>query len=319
MTLIKHTFIIVVSLALQIACVSSAQEEMPEQAKVERRPFQKSSYVIKQPRTYSLEETENGKIYDPKPKVVIVDERSGKYEFRWIGIDGKEKIVAYQRHDAIDAVVEATVERTSEAKRLYKYKFNVLPSSPIYFMKFFVQTFASDVSPVQVDSKLFRAGTMTNLVSPFKIGTWRSFGFIGEENERIYGGKSSIFQLSSSSLPGIVKCQAAGGELGTTGVGEDLPPALEREIPIFADYAHGYTIGPVESLAGLSKQAKARYIVENLAKFQEAGWMTDGTAKTYASLLKEEDLQGAFEQAKKDMENEFITSEVFHIIEGLTR
>ena len=123
----------------------------------------------------------------------------------------------------------------------------------------------------------------------------------------------------SASLPGIVDCRAIGGEIATKGVGEEIPSVLVDEIPILEDAAWGYTIAPVESLSGLSKSERVKYLLDNLPKFQEAGWMAEGTAKNYEAILKKEDLQGALEKAKKDLENEFITSEVFQIIEGLAQ
>ena len=85
------------------------------------------------------------------------------------------------------------------------------------------------------------------------------------------------------------------------------------------EWAKGYTIGPIDRLTTLDKSERAKYVLENLPKFQEAGWMSSGTAKIYESLLAKEDLAGAFEQAKKDLENEFIMSEVFYILEGLSQ
>lgn len=98
-----------------------------------------------------------------------------------------------------------------------------------------------------------------------------------------------------------------------------MPTELEDAIPFVQDYAAGYTIGPIQSLSGLSKSERARYILDNLPKFIEAGWMGEGTAKIYERLLRKEDLVGAFKQAKSDLKNEYITSEVFHIIEGLAQ
>jgi len=312
-------FLIIVILSLQIACVSSAQQETAQQVKTERKPFQKSSHVIKQPRQHLHRELDNAKSYDPKPRVVVVDEKAGKYEFRWIGYDRKEKVVAYQRHDAIDAVVEASVEKTADGSFLYQYHFKILPTSPIYFRNFILQILTEDAKPVKIDNNRFYIGQRSNLNLIFKDGIWWSYAFVGTEEERIYGGNTLEFQLTSASLPGIVNCRAVGGEIATLGVGEELPAELDDLIPIFEDLASGYTIAPVESLSGLSKPERAKYLLENLPKFQEAGWMGETTAKNYESILKREDLQEAFEQAKKDLENEFITSEVFHIIEGLNQ
>ena len=311
--------LIIIFLAFQLSCVSLAQQQICEQTKAERKSFQKSSYVIKAPTESQMRELKNGKSYDPKPKVIVMDEKTGKYEFRWIGTDGKEKVVAYQRHDAIEAMLEAKTEKNQDGKFLYKYYLKILPTSPIYFRGFVVQTFTQDSKPIELNDSRFYIGQKSNLGYLYKDGTWWSYAFVGEENQRIQGNNVIEFQLTSSSPPGLVNCKAIGGELGTKGVGEHIPSFLEDEIPIFEDLAWGYTIGPIESLSTLSKSERAKYLLDNLPKFQEAGWMSEGTAKNYEAILKREDLAGALEKAKKDLENEFITSEVFQIIEGLNQ
>lgn len=47
--------------------------------------------------------------------------------------------------------------------------------------------------------------------------------------------------------------------------------------------------------------------------------MSSGTATIYEKLLKRGDLLGTFEQAKKDLKEDFITEEVFYILEGLNQ
>src|SRR5690242_1457708 len=100
-------FLLIGILFFQISCHTSAQEIVTEtkQEKAERKLFQKSSAVIRSPKEYALRDTENGKGYDPKPRVVLIDEKAGKFELRWIGYDGKDKIIKYQRSDALDALV----------------------------------------------------------------------------------------------------------------------------------------------------------------------------------------------------------------------
>ncbi|MGI8642454.1 MAG: hypothetical protein ACR2MG_21200 [Pyrinomonadaceae bacterium] len=309
-------YLIIGILFLQIACSSSAQER---QVKAERKPFQKSSVEIKSPTTYSKRETEKGE-YDPRPRVVLIDEKAGKYELRWIGYDGKQKIVKYQRNDALDALVEARIEKTSEGKFVYKYLIKNLPTSPAYLSGFTVQTLASDVkdeAPLVVNDIFI--GNMAKFIPDFSDGTWRYFSPLGEKLPKVEAGKSIEFSLVSSALPGIVGCRATGGDLTLKGVGEHMPSELERAMPGYEEEAKGYTIGPIDRLATLNKSERAKYILENLPKFQESGWMSEGTAKIYESILKREDLAGAFKQAKKDLENEFITGEVYYIIEGLNQ
>lgn len=309
-------YLLIINLFLQIACSSSAQEM---QIKAERKPFQKSSVEIKSPTTYSKRETEKGE-YDPRPQVILVDEKAGKYELRWVGYDGEEKIIKYQRVDAIDALVEARVEKTAGDKFNYKYLIKNLPTSPAHLSGFTVQTFASDVKdePISVINDVY-TGHMAKFIPDFSQGTWRRFVPLGQIFPKIDAGKSIEFSLISSALPGIVGCRATGGDLNLKGVGEHIPSELEETLPGYTIWAKCITIGPDDRLAVLNRTERAKYILENLSKFQEAGWMSSGTAKIYETILNKEDLAGALKQAKKDLENEFITSEVFYIIEGLNQ
>lgn len=84
--------------------------------RIKREPLQKSGGKLSSPTVYEKRErTESGReiTYDPKPRVEVVDDNAGKYELKWIGYDGKEKTVIYQRADAIDVVVTGSVEQAS--------------------------------------------------------------------------------------------------------------------------------------------------------------------------------------------------------------
>jgi hypothetical protein len=50
------------------------------------------------------------RFYDPKPRVSLLNERAGLYALKWVGYDGMEKTIVYQRPDAIDAIVIAEGE-----------------------------------------------------------------------------------------------------------------------------------------------------------------------------------------------------------------
>lgn len=311
-------YLLICVLLIQAGCQSSAQqiETSTQQLKAERWPLQKSSATIKSPILYAKRETEKG-TYDPRPKVVLIDEKAGKYELRWIGYDGKEKIIKYQRRDALDALVEAGVTRNSEGKFLYKYLIKILPTSPTYFSGFIVQTLASDIKVTKLED--VHIGDMANFIPDFKEGTWWHFSPLNKTLPRVEAGKSIEFSLVSLALPGIVGCRAMAGEYTLEGVGEHMPSELEMTTPGYDGLAKGYTIGPIDRLATLNKSEKAKYLLDNLPKFEEAGWMAGDTPKIYRSILERNDLAGALAQAKKDLEKEFITSEVFHIIEGLNQ
>ncbi|MFN0139440.1 MAG: hypothetical protein ACKVQW_05055 [Pyrinomonadaceae bacterium] len=313
--------VLIITLLIFTGCQSPAQKNSPvyNQIKAERTVFKKSSVEIKSPKTYLKRETKNGKEYDPRPRVVPIDEKAGKYELQWIGYDGKKKIIEYQRHDALDALVEARVERGDDGRNKYKYLIKNLPSSPSFFHSFTVQTFSSDVRDEHIktgDENLY-IGHMAQFIPQFSEGVWRKFAWLAETKPKIHPGSFIEFEMVSSSQPGLVQCIATAGEITLKGVGEHMPSELETALPGFADRATCLTIGPVERLKDLSSADKAKYLIDNLPRFVEAGWMAGDTPNIYHSILKHNDLAGALQQAKRDLEKEFITSEVFHIIEGL--
>lgn len=301
-----------------IGCQTPAQDGRTQliQVKAERQPFKRSTVQLRAPTKYLMRETGKG-TYDPKPRIVVIDEKAGKYEFRWIGYDGKEKVIEYQRYDSLDAVVEARVERI-ENKYVYSYLIRNLPTSPSYVGSFKVQTFSFDIRDERVQTGAdLHIGHMSKSIRMFSDGLWRSFSPLGEENH-ITPNSTREFKIESVSPPGYVKCYARAGPPDLKGVGEEMPSELEAAMPGYEEYASCVTIGPDERLARMSKDEKVKYLLDNLPKFVEAGWMAGDTPKIYESILKRGDLAGAFEQAKKDLEKEFITSEVFGIIEGMT-
>src|SRR5438874_3537246 len=80
----------------------------PPLQKLQRLPLQKKQINFRSPKNYEKrilrydEKTGQPIYYDPKPEVKLLDAKSGEYAFKWIGYDGKEKTVIYQRRDAID-------------------------------------------------------------------------------------------------------------------------------------------------------------------------------------------------------------------------
>lgn len=309
--------LLLLSVMLLLGCQAPAQNNEPQynQIKAERKPFKRSSAQLSSPSKYLMRETENGK-YDPKPRVVVVDEKTGKYELRWIGYDGKEKIVHYQRYDALDAWVQVSVERNAESFH-YRYSITNLATSPTYVGSFKVQTFSRDIRDERVNAgENLYIGHMSNTIHMFSEGVWRSFSPLGEANH-INPNSTREFEIVSVSQPGVVKCAARAGAPSLKGVGEHMPSELERSMPGYEEMASCITIGPDERLAKFSKEEKVKYLVDNLPKFVEAGWMAGDTPKIYESILNRGDLDEALNQAKRDLAREFITAEVFHIIEGL--
>lgn len=310
-------YILAALVFFQIACSSAAQEISSEvqRAKAERKPFQKSSVKMKSPKEYLMRETEKGE-YDPRPRVVTVDEKTGKYELRWIGYDGKEKVITYQRKDAINATVEASVSR-SGSQFVYSYRIRNFADSPTYVGSFIVQTFATDVENEKIpflDDLLI--GHMSRHIPHFSDGIWRKFAPL-EERNRINPGSDRVFPIVSLAKPGVVKCYARAGDSALKGVGEHMPSELEAAMPGYDELASCNTIGPIEALEKMSKEERSKYLLDNLSKFVDTGWMAGDTPKIYERILVKNDLAEALSQAKADLEQGYETSEVFHIIEGL--
>ncbi|MFV0389410.1 MAG: hypothetical protein ACK5NT_11725 [Pyrinomonadaceae bacterium] len=298
-------------LALQISCASFAQHTLQKQEKFERKPFQKSPYKIKQPRKVDWRQDYDGK-YNPKPHVVVIDEKIGKYEYRWTGFDGKEIVVKFQRRDSVDAMAEADAVKSDDNRFIYTYTVTTSKNSPVNLDSFEIQAFAPDVKNIKEKSEPSMVLNPAGFI-PFNEGFWWSFF----PNAAVQPGKSVEFYLSSASPPGIVNCLASGGDQSLIVESEfEMPSELEEEIPINEDLARCFTIGPDERLLKFNNDQKTKYLLDNLLKFVMAGWMSEETAKNYESILKENDLNAVYDKAKTDFKDESISSEVFSIING---
>ncbi len=96
-------------LGMSIGTLACSQVQQA-QTKVQRMPLEKQQREYKSPVNYAPRELgydpKTGKpiAYDHKPRVELLDAKSGKYLLKWIGYDGKEKTVVFQRGDAVDVV-----------------------------------------------------------------------------------------------------------------------------------------------------------------------------------------------------------------------
>jgi hypothetical protein len=316
--------------------------------KASRRQLQKSSAVLKSPTNYLKrtighdEKTGEDVTYDPKPHVEKVDDKSGKYAFKWVGYDGKEKVVEYQRDDAIDAVVSASVSKTPEGRYLYTYRVSNLPSSPTYLSSFIVQNFAADTRPVEVngqptndgDLRLLSAfrnspnrgqqrnlddmhfGEMTNLIEVFKEGTWIDISVLEDASFKVNPGQEIEMKLLSSAPPGLVGCRATAGSSTLKGAGEHMPTELENVMPGYDAWPSGYTLGPDNRLASLPPAKRAEYVLARLPLFEQLGWVTPSARAWYEQRVKQGDLAGAASRAGQDLKSEQITTEVYALLQA---
>jgi len=311
--------LLLLGLVVQVACTASTAVRQPE--KVRRVPLEKSGIKLKaptryEPRVASLDPQTNEPVYfDPKPQIVPVDEKAGKYAFKWIGYDGKEKTVILQQFDAIDAVVSATVSQTPSGQYLYTYTIENLPSSGAHLSGFMVQNFTPDIKPIKVDNVYI--GEMSNSIVQFSKGNWTSFGILPEFNPAVISGRSIDLQVVSSALPGLVACRVRGGVLGLKGAGEHMPSELEAVTRGYEQLPKGFTIGPVDKLNALSPQEHVQYILSILPQVHKLGWITDSALRWYREKLSANDLEAVYKRAEQDLKTEQITTEVFAMLRAM--
>jgi len=306
-------------LGLLISTVACSRVQQA-QTKVQRTPLEKQQREYKSPVNYAPREVgydpKTGKpiAYDHKPRVELVDAKAGKYLFKWIGYDGKEKRVVFQRADAIEVTIAANASRTSDGRYTYSYNLQNLQSSGTYLSGFTIQNFSSDANAVMPRGGYI--GRMSSVIPQFKEGNWIYFGATYFERETTPGRQITV-TIGSTAPPGVVGCRVTGGQLELSGADEDMPAVLEDMLPGYDDWPWGYTIGPVDYLKTLSAAEKIKYLLDQLPVFKRAGWITDQALQQYQAQLKNGNLEAVSAEAEEDLKAEQITTEVFAIIHGL--
>lgn len=287
----------------------------------QRLPFQKKEITLKSPENYERRvlraDSKTGEpvYYDPKPRVVPLDVKSGKYGLRWIGYDGKEKTIIYQRPDAIDAVVSASASKAASGQYVYTYTIKNLPSSGQNLSGFAVQTFASDARLTAVNERIHFGHMSSN--KEMNSGKWVRFGILPEFDPAISPGRSIELELTSSAPPGLVECRIHGGRLGMKGVGEHPPEELESVLPGYAAWPSSYTLGPVDDLKQLSSSEKVDYLLKSLPRFRQQGWMTASLVRWYEQNLQRGNLGQVLKRADQDLKSGAITTEVHSIVQAM--
>ena len=307
--------------------ISMAGVMHPPFQKTSRLPLQKKEIILKSPTNYAQRfmgiDPKTGKeiYYDPKLEVVLLDAKSGKYALKWIGYDGKEKAVVYQRPDAIDVIVSASVKKISTPQFVYDYTVQNLATSGEYLAGFEVQTFSSDIIPNKLPTKIDNIfiGDMSNTIPEFKEGKWIHFAPL-PPRPRVNPGQSITFQLTSSSPPGLVMCRVHGGDFVMKGIGEEMPQELENALPNrFEALPSGYTIGPIDQLKTFSVNKRAKYLRSKLVLFQQLGWIAADLAPWYEQNLQANRLGQVFKRATEDFKAGEITSELLAMIHAASQ
>jgi hypothetical protein len=301
-----------------LATVGDAQS--PTVRFAQRLPMQKKQTTFKSPSGYAKRllgvdaKTGQENYYDHKPQIKVMNAKAGLYSLNWIGYDGKIKTIAYQRPDAIDVIVSASVSKLSSGKYLYSYSVKNLISSGEYLKLFALQTFSSDLSPLKTNQTYIGSISPNNIM---KEGAWLGFGIISEVELLANPGRTVEFRLESSSPPGLVECRVAGGNQGMKGVGEEMPEELESLLPRYEAWPNGYTIAPTDKLRSASQQEKFVYLRQVFPTLKQQGWITSQTSLSYEHMLNKNDLQGLLNRAANDFKVGSITSELLAFIELL--
>jgi hypothetical protein len=329
--------LLILLFGLQILSTACSFQQQA-QSVAQREPLEKRQHEYKSPIDYDF----SARGYDFKPRVEMVDEKSGKIAFKWIGYDGKQKTVIYQRGDAIDVIVSAAVSRTPEGLYLYTYKVENLQSSGSHLLYVIIQNFAADSKPIQIegmtlscrdlvlldsfrnmpcdkikrDLEHFHIGQMGNWIQQFKEGSWITIAPLSE-TEKYEPGRSLEVKIVSKAAPGVVKCHAVGGEGGIKGVGEHMPEVLENLLPGYEEYPKGYTIGPIDNISSLSNTERIKYLLGKLPQFKKSGWITDDIMQKYDKQLKAGNLDSILRRVENDLKSEAITTEVFAIVQAM--
>ncbi len=301
---------------LLLAAASAAQP------RVVRAPLQRSDVEIRSPEKYVMRtradpKTGQAQEYDPKPRIVPVDLDRGHYDLRWIGYDGKEKNIRYERPDRVRAIVAGEVAELGGGRYRYRYRVQVLPDSRQGFARLVVQNFTAAAAPVPQPDVY--AGTMATELVPFREGQWWSFSPLSGYRSIPVPGPERQFELDSPAPPAIVGCRISGSWGGVDGVGEEPPAELFDALAVlrYEAWPWGRTIGPSDRIRALSPPARAGQFLEWLPEFRTLGWITREASRRYEDAVKKGGIAAVAKNVSKDLADGQVTSEVVAIVRGL--
>lgn len=291
----------------------------PSQRLLTRRPLQKTVVELKAPTGYSWRtakpdlNTGEPIRYDPMLRVEPTDVKAGKYNLRWIGYDGGEKSVTYQRPDTVDIVVRVSVEREAKTgEYIYSYVFTSLPTSGEVLSFVALQTFCTRIVFLNDPDRYL--GKMGKHIPLFSEGTW--LGLDASYFDRsVDAGSEAEVRFKSPAPPGMVGCRAAGGKFGYSGAGEEMPAELESVMLGFEAWPQGSTLGPVDSLRQLSSGERRQYLTDHLTDFAALGWATEDAISWFRGHLVNADKKELMRMTEEYHSRNAITSEVAALIE----
>ena len=295
-----------------LAAAGAAQDTVKRRPLAKDGPPLRVRHELQSPMTRVDPKTGETIPYDVKPMIVALDERTGRYAFRWIGYDGQPKQVVYHRPDRIDAEVMASVVPEGAYHR-YVYRVRVLPSSAQPLLTFLVQNFARDAWPHNAPHLLV-VGPAPQFPSEFPGSRWIGFSM---KRPGTPPGEDAMFEIVSPGPPGLVQCKISGATGAIQGIGEELPPELAEALPGYEAWPHGYTIGPSDELTTLDAAARARRLATWLPQFERLGWITAAARQRYERTIQEHGIGALLPSLKTDAASRQVTTEVVAVVQGL--
>lgn len=221
----------------------------------------------------TAEDERTGKVisYDPKYRIDVTDAQSGTVVLRWSDERGQERTLRFQRPDAIDLIVEASVQQFESGEYEYTYQLRNLPSSGQFLSDFTVQTLGRNTYAVRPPGVY--VGTKSGTAEEFSNGMWFSFGipYFGRD---VTPGTQASVKVRSLSPPGLVECRARGGDFVMYGDAEAFPVQFEKSWPTYAMWPKGHTIGPVCNVEVLPVTSRRDYVRGLADEFVRLGWAT---------------------------------------------
>lgn len=244
------------------------------------------------------------------PHFVLLDERRGRYAMRWTGRDGAPKEIGYFCPNRVDVTIAATVSRTN-GKFRYAYAVVNRDSSGQSVYGVALQTFGSGARVLQPKDERY-VGTMNGAVMPeFAAGNWYRVPFSEAE---LRPGKSWQVVLESDAPPGLVNIRAHGGPLELKGVGEEPPSGLEAQLPRFAIWPRGITIGPVADLRAASYPFAGLSVSELVGELERAGWLSREAAVRYKNMTGESGARELAASVERDVTDGSVAPEVRYAV-----
>ena len=245
-------------------------------------------------------------------RIRVVNEADGIYALEWKGNDGDDKSIIYHRPDKVRATIAASLRVGTDKKYRFQYTIQNSEDSGQYLSGFIVQTRSQSVVPV-VQNNAY-VGKMGAHITEFSVGTWYAFGnniFL----EDIVPGATTVVEIESDSPAAIMQCKIYGGPMKMIGVGEDLPLELANLLLGYEKWPSGFTIGPSNDTLLSTYQGRATYLLSELDRVVDLGWMKRHLRADYKSLLsRPEDEESVEERVGKDLKAGRITSEVAAIL-----